>query len=155
MSMPVTLPLIAKPASKRLAQPDPHPTSSTRALVGTRMRSIACSPTGRWPRSILSPFPSRAHSLNSVRSCSCPSLVIAYGYFRRIVPDVLLWIWKDLALLQTEPVSAKRKNKSGEFIRRVLSHARIRVRMGIMSWHKRYSVKATYAEHLQGEPRLH
>src|SRR5258708_7665051 len=103
---------------------------------------------------MLSPLPARAHSLNSVRSCSCPSLVIADGYFRRIVPDVLLWVWKDLALLQTESVSAKRKNKSGVFIRRVFSHVCIRVRVGIMSRHKRYSVKATYAEHLQGECRL-
>src|SRR6266545_427260 len=76
MSMPVTRPPGAFSASKRVAHPDPQPTSSTRASLGIAISAIACSPTGRWPFSMPSPRPALAQSLNSKRKRSsiyCPT----------------------------------------------------------------------------------
>src|SRR5215831_7623760 len=90
--------------------------SSTRAPPGTCMRAMACSPTGRCPRSIDSPLPARAHSLNSVRSCSAASLLIADLYRFGEIFNIGSRIWQHGSSQRDEFPAFELNLKPGEFV---------------------------------------
>src|SRR5258706_15134772 len=94
-----------------------------------------------------SPLPARAHSLNSVRSCSCWSLVIADVYSRFIVLYIGLWISKHFSFLQHKSSFIELKRKSSEF----LSSKFISSDIGVIGALKRYAIEPTPPECFQAK----
>src|SRR5882724_1850393 len=103
---------------------------------------------------MLSPLPARAHSLNSVRSCSCESLVITDFDLGAIIHDFFISITQYFSSSQLECSSGKFKTESSELISNKLSDLRLGIGTRILARLQMKAVETTDVKCLQDQPRI-